>query len=177
MVSPDRLLRHIEIREMVTDDVPIVAALDRAENPDPWTESIFLRELQLPISHTLLAIVDCEPEKRIAGFVTFWTAAEEVQLHKIVVSRPLQRCGLARRLMREMTDLASARNLSRSTLEVRRNNTAALKLYQAMGYEIVAVRKGYYDKAGGDALIMSAEFASGGIPGRTSSPGETGSGS
>ncbi len=160
MVSQGEPLRNIEIRKMVVADVPVVTALDRAEDPDPWTENIFLRELQLPMSHTLLAVDSHEQGERVAGFITYWMAADEVQLHKIVVSRPLQRCGVARRLLREMTEQALVRNLIRATLEVRRSNGAAVKLYKAFGYQVVAVRKGYYDEDGGDALVMSAELRS-----------------
>jgi ribosomal-protein-alanine N-acetyltransferase len=158
MVSQGEPLHNIEIRKMVVADVPIVTALDRAEDPEPWTENIFRRELQLTMSHTLLAVDRSEQGERVAGFITYWIAADEVQLHKIVVSRPLQRCGVARRLFQAMTDQASARNLSRVTLEVRRTNEAALALYKAFGYRVMAVRKAYYDEAGEDALIMSAEL-------------------
>ena len=143
---------------MVMADVPVVTALDRAEDPDPWTENIFWRELQLPMSHTLLAVGRREQGDQIDGFINFWIAADEVQLHKIVVSRPVQRRGVARRLFQAMTDQALARNLSRATLEVRRTNEAAVKLYKTFGYQVVAVRKGYYDETGEDALIMSAEL-------------------
>lgn len=158
MASPGELLHNVEIRKMVMADVPVVTALDRAEDPDPWTENIFRRELQLPMSHTLLAFGKREQGDRIAGFITFWMAADEVQLHKIVVSRPVRRRGVARKLFQAMTDQALARNLSRATLEVRRTNEAAVKLYETFGYRVTAVRKGYYDETGEDALIMSAEL-------------------
>jgi ribosomal-protein-alanine N-acetyltransferase len=161
MVSQGEPLHNIEIRKMIVADVPVVTALDRAEDPEPWTEDIFRRELQLPLSYTLLAVDTREQVERVAGFITYWMAADEVQLHKIVVSRPLQRCGVARRLLREMTEQALAQNLTRVTLEVRRSNEAALALYKKFGYLVVAVRKGYYDEVGEDALIMSAELRPG----------------
>jgi ribosomal-protein-alanine N-acetyltransferase len=105
-----------------------------------------------------LAVGKREQGDQIAGFITFWMAADEVQLHKIVVSRPVRRRGIARRLFQAMTDQALARSLSRATLEVRRTNEAAVKLYKTFGYQVVAVRKGYYNETGGDALIMSAEL-------------------
>jgi ribosomal-protein-alanine N-acetyltransferase len=158
MAFPGELLHNVEIRKMAMADVPVVAALDRADGPDPWTENIFRRELQLPISRTLLAVDRREQGDQIAGFITYWMAADEVQLHKIVVSLPVRRCGVARCLFQSMMDQALARNLLRATLEVRRTNEAAVKLYKTFGYQVVAVRKGYYDETGEDALIMSAEL-------------------
>lgn len=158
MASRGDLLHPIKIRKMIMADVPVVTALDYADDPDPWTENIFRRELQLPMSHTFLAVGKREQGEQIAGFITFWIAADEVQLHKIVVSRPVWRCGVARRLFQTMTDQALARKLSRATLEVRCTNEAAIGLYKTFGYQVMAVRKGYYDESGEDALIMSAEL-------------------
>jgi ribosomal-protein-alanine N-acetyltransferase len=158
MAFPGEPLRDIEIREITMDDVPAVTAIDRAAGPNPWTEDIFRRELQISISHTLVAIGRQEQGDQIAGFITFWMVADEVQLHKIVVRRQHQRQGIARKLFQAMTDQALACGLSRATLEVRRTNEAAIKLYETFGYRVTAVRKGYYGGAGEDALMMSAEL-------------------
>lgn len=157
---PSEPLHDIVIREITMDDVPAVTAIDRAAGPNPWTEDIFRRELQISISHTLVAIGRQEQGDQIAGFITFWMVADEVQLHKIVVRRQHWRQGIARKLFQAMTDQALACGLSRVTLEVRRTNEAAIKLYETFGYRVTAVRKGYYDEAGEDALMMSAELRS-----------------
>jgi len=158
MASPGELLLDIEIREMVIADVPVVTALDHAGNPDPWTERIFQRELRLPMSHTLLAVGEREQGRQIAGFITFWIVADEVQLHKIVVGQQYRRRGVGRRLLQAMTEQALACGLSHATLEVRRANEAAVSLYKTFGYRVTAVRTGYYDEIGEDALMMSAEL-------------------
>jgi ribosomal-protein-alanine N-acetyltransferase len=163
MAFPDERLHKIEIRLMTLDDVPAVTAIDRSENPDPWTESIFRRELQLSIAQTLVAIDRQEQGAPIAGFISFWTVADEVQLHKIVVRQPYRRRGIAGKLFQAMSDQALARGFSRTTLEVRRSNEAAIKLYESVGYRVTAVRKGYYE-AGEDALMMSAELRSDALP-------------
>ncbi|MBA4397698.1 MAG: ribosomal-protein-alanine N-acetyltransferase [Syntrophus sp. (in: bacteria)] len=158
MASSGELLHGVEIREMVMADVPFVAALDRAGDPDPWTENIFQHELRLPLSHTLLAVGKREEGNQVAGFITFWMVADEVQLHKIVVGRQYRRCGVGRRLLQAMTERASACGLSHATLDVRRANEAAISLYETFGYRVTTVREGYYDEAGEDALMMSAEL-------------------
>lgn len=158
MAFPDEPLHDIEIREMTVDDVYAVTAIDCAAVPDSWTEDIFRRELQLSISHTLVAVGRQEQGVQIAGFITFWMVADEVQLHKIAVGRQHRRQGLAGKLFQAMTDQALACGLSRATLEVRRTNEAAIKLYETFGYRVTAVRKGYYGGAGEDALVMSAEL-------------------
>ena len=140
------------------EDLPDVTAIDCAEDRDPWTEHLFRRELQLPISHTLVASSKSDGGGRIVGFITFWMVADEVQLHKISVSRQIQRQGLGRRLFQAMKEQAAARGLSMATLEVRSTNQAAIKLYEAFGFQVTAVRKGYYGGTEEDALMMSAEI-------------------
>ena len=43
------------------------------------------------------------------------------------------------------------------TLEVRRSNERAQKLYQSLGFEYVGVRKRYYEDNGEDALIYCCQ--------------------
>jgi ribosomal-protein-alanine N-acetyltransferase len=45
------------------------------------------------------------------------------------------------------------------TLEVRKSNLAAQKLYESMGFLTTGVRKGYYSDDGEDALAMTLELA------------------
>lgn len=158
MAFPDEPLHDIEIRRMTMDDVPAVTAIDRAADSNPWTENIFRRELQISIAQTLVAIGKHGPGDQIAGFITFWMVADEVQLHKIVVRQLYRRRGIAGKLFQAMTDQALARGFCRATLEVRRTNEAAIKFYEAFGYRVTAVRKGYYDGTGEDALMMSADL-------------------
>ena len=158
MASRNKRPYEIEIRAMVMEDVPDVTEIDRAADTDPWTESIFRRELQLSLSHSLVAIHRQESGVQIVGFITCWMVADELQLHKIAVVRQVQRCGIGKRLLQAMTALALAHGLSKATLEVRCTNDPAIGLYETFGYRVSAFRKGYYDATGEDALIMSADL-------------------
>ncbi len=46
--------------------------------------------------------------------------------------------------------------MSEAFLEVRPTNTAAIRLYQALGFDQVGMRRGYYQAAGGreDAAVL-----------------------
>ena len=46
-----------------------------------------------------------------------------------------------------------------ATLEVRFHNSAAIGLYESMGFRQVAIRKNYYADNGEDALVMLTELA------------------
>jgi ribosomal-protein-alanine N-acetyltransferase len=49
---------------------------------------------------------------------------------------------------------AVAAGLTRATLEVRRSNDAALRLYQRFGFAIEGIRPDYYTQPVEDALVL-----------------------
>ena len=48
----------------------------------------------------------------------------------------------------------AAKGARRATLEVRRSNEAALKLYEKFGFTVAAVRRTYYTHPDEDALVL-----------------------
>jgi ribosomal-protein-alanine N-acetyltransferase len=55
-----------------------------------------------------------------------------------------------------MMDAARA-GADRATLEVRRSNAVAYRLYEGLGFEVAAVRPGYYTHPPEDALVLWRE--------------------
>jgi len=53
---------------------------------------------------------------------------------------------------------AREQSVGRVTLEVRKSNLPAQKLYESIGFLISSVRKGYYSDDGEDALAMALEI-------------------
>ena len=51
-----------------------------------------------------------------------------------------------------------AEGAARITLEVRASNFAAQELYRRFGFEAVALRRGYYQDSGEDALVMMRDL-------------------
>jgi ribosomal-protein-alanine N-acetyltransferase len=53
--------------------------------------------------------------------------------------------------------VAAQEGARRATLEVRESNTAALQLYERLGFHVAARRPGYYTNPSEDALILWRE--------------------
>jgi ribosomal-protein-alanine N-acetyltransferase len=96
---------------------------------------------------------------RLAGYLLGWSLPEELHLGNLAVAPEYQRRGVATFLLRWIMDEARARRALRIALEVRTSNFAAQELYRAHGFEAVALRKGYYQDSGEDALVMVCELA------------------
>ncbi|MFQ5601154.1 MAG: ribosomal protein S18-alanine N-acetyltransferase [Candidatus Krumholzibacteriia bacterium] len=118
----------------------------------PWTREMFLQELQQhrDASEPLVAVAG----DMVLGYVLCWFVADEVHIVNLAVHAKVRRRGIARRLMHEVFERALARGLSIATLEVRFHNSAAIQLYEALGFRKIAIRKAYYADNGEDALVM-----------------------
>jgi ribosomal-protein-alanine N-acetyltransferase len=114
-----------------------------------------LQELQVACARSILAEVD----GRIVGYVLFWLLSGAIDIHNVAIHEDFRRRGFARLLLGKVMAQARAQSISRVTLEVRKSNLAAQKLYQSMGFLTTGVRKGYYSDDGEDALAMTLELA------------------
>jgi len=151
-------MAKVRIRNMSADDLDEVIKIERISFPTPWSEEMFRAELRSPISRTLVAETEGNGGAAIAGYINFWLVADEFHLNSIAVRGKLKRKGIASVLMREMIRIARRRGCVHGTLEVRRSNLAARKLYEKFGFTMRGVRPRYYSDTGEDAIIMWVEL-------------------
>jgi ribosomal-protein-alanine N-acetyltransferase len=150
--------QSIEITRMALDDINEILSIENSLFPMPWSQDVFLRELQLPISRNLVAKVYKDIVNEIAGYMTYWVLPGEAHVHKIAVRKDLQRSGVASKLMAEMIRLSCEEGASFCILEVGQSNEGAKKLYEKFGFTVTDVRSKYYAESGDDALIMCTEL-------------------
>lgn len=129
-------------------------AIERTAYAYPWSERFFRQEMQVECARSFLA----ESEGRIAGYILFWLLPGEIDIHNIAVHKDFRRRGLGRSLLENVIVEARSRASSRITLEVRKSNMVAQKLYESVGFEFSGVRKGYYSDDGEDAFLMALEL-------------------
>jgi ribosomal-protein-alanine N-acetyltransferase len=149
------------------DDLDAVAALERASFTNPWTREMLARELAQ--SDVARVYVLRAPNHRVAAFCACWLIFDELHVNTIAVEAALRRQGLARRLLAHVFADAAAAGIHRATLEVRRSNEAALRLYEGLGFTVTAIRPRYYTHPEEDALILWREGLA------TAEPASTGS--
>lgn len=136
--------------DMVPADLPEVVAIERASFPNPWTGPLFLQELQVGFSRTIVARGD---DRAILGYLCRWLVADEIHVLNVAVAPSARGRGLGAALMRQVLDEAAGGRVVAVTLEVRRSNTAGRRLYESFGFEEVGSRPNYYGR-GEDALIL-----------------------
>jgi ribosomal-protein-alanine N-acetyltransferase len=160
------------MRAMTQADVDAVLGIERAVQAYPWTRGNFTDAL----THGYVCRVDAEellaghPEQggEIRGYAVLMPVLEEAELLNIGVASGHQRKGLGRAMLREILEIARAKNMRRVFLEVRSSDVAALALYRSTGFGEIGVRRDYYQNVSGceDALVMACELM-GGLNGQT----------
>lgn len=156
--APDLLatLPQVTLRVMLESDVASVVAIERASYQFPWSEGIFRDCLRVGY----VCRVACVGEE-IVGYGVMSTGAGEAHVLNLCVNGPFRCKGIGRHLLTHLLDRARAAGMGEAFLEVRPSNTAAIRLYQSMGFEQVGIRRGYYQAVGGreDAAVLKLSLA------------------
>ncbi len=139
------------IRDLETDDIPRILAIERVSFITPWTEQMFRSQLRFRDRAITLVLVE---DGAITGYVATWIAADEMHLMSIAVSPEARRGGRASTLLAEVLARGTERGCERTLLEVREGNEGARRLYRLHGFREIGRRRGYYEDTGEDAIIM-----------------------
>ena len=136
------------IRRLAYADLPQVIAIERRAFPTPWSLAMFVLELSKSSGVCLAALVD----GRIAGYVVCSRYADVWHVMNVAVDPDHQRRGIAAALLDHL--VGEVGDDAPLTLEVRRTNAAAMRLYERHGFRAAGVRRRYYQDNGEDALVM-----------------------
>ncbi len=90
----------------------------------------------------------------LVAYYLIQTVGSEMELHTFAVKPELRKQGIGTKLMDHMLALADERGVKHIFLQVRPSNKEAISLYTHIGFLPIAVRKGYYQDNGEDALVM-----------------------
>ena len=144
---------EFELRPMQAEDLPDVERIERAGQPNPWSQGIFLDCLASGYRCDVATV-----EGRLVGFQVLSFVLDEAHLLNIGVDPAMRRRGLARAMLgRAMRDSAEAGAVN-MFLEVRAGNSGAIALYDELGFCETCRRRDYYPGPNGreDALLMIA---------------------
>ncbi|HXV23384.1 MAG TPA: GNAT family N-acetyltransferase [Alphaproteobacteria bacterium] len=131
------------IRPVGPFDLELIAALHASSFEEAWDVQAIAEILAMPGAFGLIACTQSRTPQP-AGFVLARSAEEECEVLSIAVTPELRRRGLAKLLMEEATELASAAGARRIFLEVAEDNWGARRLYAALGFAPVGRRRDYY---------------------------------
>ncbi len=146
-------LDEVEIRRLVYPDLPQVIAIERRVFPTPWSLAMFVLELSKRTGICLAAIQTGEGGRRLIGYLICSRYETVWHVMNVAVAREWQGRGVASALLAELYEQVGDRD-ARYTLEVRRSNQPAIRLYEREGFRAAGLRRRYYQDNGEDALVM-----------------------
>lgn len=146
----------MRVEAMRVEDLDAVVEIERLSFPEPWTPGLFLHELKIPFSTTLVARDEARGDA-IVGYVCWWVVGDEVHLLNVAIAPDRRRCGLGRALVQLVLDEARHAGARVVTLEVRHDNAAGIALYRSFGFSDSGLRKNYYGR-GHHALLMTCSL-------------------
>jgi ribosomal-protein-alanine N-acetyltransferase len=147
-----RELTRVELRRLQQGDLAGIEEIERQSYPTPWSRSMFASELAKP-SSICLGAFDAE-SARLVGYLIISRYVDAWHVMNVAVAPEQRRRGIATRLFERLFELTSGRSRRGYTLEVRISNSAAIRLYEGLGFRPRGVRRGYYTDNREDALIM-----------------------
>ena len=133
-------------------DLDMILEIERASFVNPWTREMYLAELDnRGVSFFFLAR---DAERHVVGFCSFWRVFDELHVNNLAVLPSWRRQGIAAALLRRVFAEGAALGAKRATLEVRRSNDNARRLYERFGFVVSGVRRAYYTHPTEDALVL-----------------------
>lgn len=142
------------IRRMVEADVAAVHAIEAASFPTPWTQAMFLSEMR---ENKVARYLVIQTAGEVAGFAGVHIILDEGHITNIAVAPAYRGLGYGRLITLALMQYASNLGVSYLTLEVRKSNEKAKRLYASLGFTPVGLRKKYYPDTGEDALLMACD--------------------
>lgn len=138
------------IRDMSKADLEEVYQIEKESFQDPWSKNSFIEAISNKNNIYLVAIVD----GLIAGYCGCYGVAGEGYIYNVAVGKNYRRQGIGFRLLQDLIEAAKSRGIKSLTLEVRKSNLPAIKLYKKLGFVEAGIRKDFYTKPLEDAIIM-----------------------
>jgi ribosomal-protein-alanine N-acetyltransferase len=136
-------------------DLDGVIEIEQASFNNPTTREWYESELERP--DVCFVFVLRTVESRVAGFCAFWRVADQIHINNLAIRPELRSRGLGRVLLQKVLAEAERLGAVHATLEVRRSNVAARRLYEGNGFRLVGVRASYYTQPIEDALILARD--------------------
>lgn len=132
----------------------VLAIEDDLFGAEQWSPAMFWNELAN--GHHYLAAME---HGAVVGYAGVAVVRPEAWVNNIAVRRDRQRTGIGRVLMDALLAHARAAGATHMLLEVAADNAPAQKMYAGYGFEVVGVRRGYYQPSNTDALVMRRDDA------------------
>jgi ribosomal-protein-alanine N-acetyltransferase len=148
---------NVRLRDLEWTDLARLAELEQELfADDAWSEATWWSELGArPRRDYVVAVsADGRPAGTIVGYAGLDVSGDVADVMTVATAPAAQGRGIGRLLLDELVRRAVTHGVEAVLLEVRADNDAARRLYDRAGFEVISVRRRYYQPGDVDALVM-----------------------
>ena len=136
---------QMKFRSMKTSDLDEVLTIEEESFCHPWSREYFECEINSKNVFFLVGMID---EKIVA-----YAGYSGMEIINLAVAQNMRKRGLGEEILTALINgLKQCRVTKELWLNVRPSNTAAIKLYEKLGFKHIATDKGYYYDE--DSMVM-----------------------
>lgn len=140
----------VNIRLMDYSDVKQVSEIEKQIFTSPWSEASFKETI---VRDDTIYLAAYENEE-IAGYCGLWQSLDEADITNVAVKEEYRGRQIAKAMLTKLIELGVSKGIETFMLEVRESNKNAIGLYLGLGFEVVGIRKSYYQRPDENAVIM-----------------------
>ena len=144
-------MSNIKIINMSAEHIKELALIEAECFSVPWTENGLYEELSNANARFYVAFCD----DVVAGYIGAHNIVGEVYITNVAVKGSFRKKGIGETLVNHLVHQSMNENAEFVTLEVRKSNQNAIKLYEKTGFSFVGERKDFYSSPREDALLMT----------------------
>jgi ribosomal-protein-alanine N-acetyltransferase len=146
----------LSFRPMHIADLDAIMQIEPTIYSHPWTRGNFSDSLNSGYNAWVLEDRVKADKSEMIGYALMMLVMDEAHLLNLSIAKHRQKQGLGRQLLEHMIHIAKRHKAANMFLEVRTSNISAIDLYENIGFNEMAIRRGYYPSHDGreDAVLM-----------------------
>ena len=133
------------------NEIEAITEMERLCFENCWERSA----IEAQMNNSCCVFVLWQEAGAAVGYALGNIVCDEAELYRIAVVPTNRKTGTGTQILQRFIADCKKRGATKLFLEVRSRNTAAIGLYEKLGFQRIAIRKGYYGDD--DALIYSLE--------------------
>jgi ribosomal-protein-alanine N-acetyltransferase len=135
------------------NDLDEVLSIAASSPLNPWSKNMFIGEMRNPFSHSFTVRIQETSNPPVLGFICFRNIEDESELLNICIHPEHRLSGIGKTLMQFYIGFCTKRKITTFYLDVDASNRIAVNLYQSFSYQLLGIRKNFY-QGKFDALLM-----------------------
>ena len=140
----------LEIKVAETHHLEQIVRIEQASFSDPWSCGLLQRKME----DKGVVFYVAERDGSVLGYGILQCVLPEAEVINVVAADGARRQGIGRGVLEALLREAKRRGVETVHLEVREGNLGAIGLYRSLGFEMVGLRKDYYENPREHAVLM-----------------------